>query len=122
MTMNAASMQRAGLQTFFKIAEAWQLSPVEQRRLLGDPPPTTFQRWQRVGGKLGRDTLERISYVLGIFRAINTLLPDNVQADGWLRRENAAPPFFGRSALSRMLAGNVSDLLVVREYLDAQCS
>ena len=31
---------------------------------------------------------------------------------------NSAPPFGGRSALDRMLAGNVSDLNLVRRYLD----
>ena len=122
MPMDEASMSGTGLRTFFRIAEVWQLSPVEQRRLLGDPPLTTFLRWRRGGGgKLPRDTLERISYVLGIFQAINILVPNHLQADGWLRRENDASPFFGHSALSRMLAGNVSDLFVVRKYLDAQC-
>lgn len=90
-------------------------------RLLGLSSPTTLKRWKagRVS-RIGRDTLERISYVLGIFKAINLLLPAPDQADAWMRTPNAAPIFAGRSALERMLAGNVSDLYVVRQYLDAQ--
>ena len=64
--------------------------------------------------------LERISYVLGIHKALEILFPDPVRADAWVRRPNDAPLFGGRSALERMLGGNVSDLYVVRQYLDAQ--
>jgi hypothetical protein len=43
-----------------------------------------------------------------------------VQADEWVHRPNEAAPFAGRTALDRMLGGHVSDLYVVRQYLDAQ--
>jgi len=58
--------------------------------------------------------------VLGIYKALRILLPDDMAADAWVRQPNAATPFGGRSALERMLGGQVSDLFVVREYLDAQ--
>ena len=64
--------------------------------------------------------IERISYLLGIFKALELLFPDPTRADAWIRRANDAAPFGGRSALDRMLSGNVSDLFVVRSYLDAQ--
>ena len=64
---------------------------------------------------LSRDTLERLSYLLGIYKALQILLPDPAAADAWVRRPNAAPLFAGRSALDRMLAGNVSDLSAVRQ-------
>jgi hypothetical protein len=64
--------------------------------------------------------LERISYVLGIYKALQILLPDATRADAWVRQPNTATPFGGRSALERMLGGNVGDLYAVREYLDAQ--
>ena len=40
--------------------------------------------------------------------------------DEWVRRPNSAPLFNGQSALQRMLGGQVADLYVVRQYLDAQ--
>lgn len=109
------------LRSFFRLAEHWQLRGAEQRKLLGDPPESTFYKWKRHGAvSLGRDTLERISYLLGIWKDLQILLPEPERADAWVRRPNDALPFNGASALDRMLSGNVADLYVVREYLDAQ--
>ena len=109
------------LRAFFRIAETWGLTAEQERVLLGSPGRSTYFRWkkQRVG-VLSRDTLERISYLLGIYKALHILFPDPAQADGWIRRANAAPLFGGASALDRMLAGQVGDLQLVRQYLDAQ--
>ena len=109
------------LRSFFRLAEYWKLRIADQRKLLGDPPESTFYKWKREGdGTLARDTLERISYLLGIWKSLQILFPDPQQADGWLARPNQAPLFGGQSALQRMLSGNVADLYVVRQYLDAQ--
>jgi hypothetical protein len=109
------------LRTFFNLAERWKLRVAEQRKLLGDPPESTFYKWKREReGALSRDTLERISYLLGIFKALAILFPQADRADAWLRKPNAAATFGGKSALERMLSGNVADLFVVRQYLDAQ--
>jgi hypothetical protein len=111
----------AGLRAFERIAELWKLSVDEQLRLLGDPPRSTYFAWRKHpdDAKLPRDTLERLSYLLGIYKALQILLPDAARADSWVRQPNSAPPFGGRSALQRMLAGNVADLHLVRSYLDA---
>lgn len=109
------------LRAYFAIARAWGLKNAEARRLLGDPPESTWYKWKKQqDGSPGRDVLERISYVLGIFKALQVLFPDPTRADAWLRKPNAALPFGGGSALDRMLSGNVADLFVVRSYLDAQ--
>ncbi len=110
----------AGLRAFARIAQAWGLSVDEQLCLLGQPPRSTFFAWRKQPDKatLPRDTLERLSNLLGIYKSLQILLPDNAAADAWVRQPNSAPPFGGRSALERMLAGNVSDLNLVRRYLD----
>lgn len=109
------------LRAFFAIAERWQLRIADQRRLLGEPPESTFYKWKRQReAQLGRDVIERISYVLGIYKSLQILFPDAERADAWIRRANSTPTFGGQSALERMLSGNVADLYVVREYLDAQ--
>ena len=109
------------LRTFFNLAKTWNLTEREQMRLLGLASRSTLHAWKsgRVT-KVSRDTMERISYLLGIFKAINILLPDAQRADEWVRLPNAAPLFGGRSALDRMTTGNIGDLYVVRQYLDAQ--
>ncbi len=109
------------LRTFFRIAGLWKLSVEEQMTLLGLTTRSTFFNWQKKPEvSLPRDTLERISYVLGIYKALQILLPSDQAADGWIRRPNANPLFGGRSALDRMLSGQVADLYTVRQYLDAQ--
>lgn len=117
----AADLGGPALRAFFRIAQAWDLKSAEARRLLGDPPESTFYKWKKQqDGAPSRDVVERISYVLGIFKALELLFPDPTRADAWIRKPNAALPFGGRSALERMLSGNVADLYVVRSYLDAQ--
>lgn len=114
-------MAGPALRAFFNIASAWNLNTAQQRTLLGNPPSSTFFKWKReLGGNLPRDVLERISYVLGIYKALQILIPDAQQADAWVSAPNSAPTFDGRSALERMLGGNVGDLYAVRQYLDAQ--
>ncbi|MDQ2777964.1 MAG: MbcA/ParS/Xre antitoxin family protein [Pseudomonadota bacterium] len=113
-------MGAAGLRAFTRIAEAWGLSIDEQLNLLGQPPRSTFFVWRKQPDKanLPRDTLERLSNLLGIYKSLQILLPDATAADAWVRQPNDAPPFGGQPALARMLAGNVSDLNLVRRYLD----
>ena len=112
---------QALLRTFFRIAEAWKLTPRESMTLLGLRSRSTYHVWKEGrAGALSRDTLERISYVLGIWKALQILLATDEAADAWIRKPNSAPPFGGRSALDRMMSGNVADLYEVRRYLDAQ--
>ena len=111
----------AGLRGFFRIAEQWQLSTDEQMKLL-NVPPSTFHGWKAKpeSARLHHDTLERISYILGIYKNLHILLGDKKSADSWIRNPNKAIPFDGYPAIERMTSGNVGDLFVVRRYLDAQ--
>ena len=116
-----ASLGGPGLRAFANIAEAWGLTVAEQLQLLGIASRSTFFKWRReTSPRLPRDTLERLSYLLGIYKSLQILLPDPKAADEWVRKPNSAGPFGGRSALERMLSGQVADLYVVREYLDAE--
>lgn len=117
-----ASAQTAGaaLRTFFRLADAWKLSVNEQITLLGVGRSALYQWKQGKVGPLDRHVLERLSYLFGIYAALQVLLPEQERADAWLRKPNAAPLFGGQPALQRMLGGQVADLYVVRQYLDAQ--
>ena len=116
-----ASAGGAGLRAFVRIAEAWGLTVAEQLKLLGIASRSTFFKWRREQDpRLPQDTLERLSYLLGIYKSLQILLPEPGAADSWVRKPNTAAPFGGRSALDRMLSGQVADLYVVRQYLDAQ--
>ena len=119
--LSSDDLGAAGLRAFVRIAAAWGLSVDEQLTLLGSPPRSTFFAWRKTPAKasLSRDTLERLSNILGIYKSLQILLPDADAADGWVRKPNTAPLFGGRPALDRMLAGNSSDLHAVRRYLDS---
>jgi hypothetical protein len=111
----------AAFHAFLRIAALWGLSVEQQLVLLGRPPRSTYYHWKGQDAlSLPADTLERISYLLGIYRALQILLPEPERADAWVRRPNDAPLFGGGSALDRMLGGHVADLFVVRQYLDAE--
>lgn len=111
----------AALQAFFNIACRWEISAAEQQILLGDPPTSTFYKLRASKkGRLSHDMLERISYIMGIYKALHILLPDEAAANSWVKKPNKAILFEGGSALDKMLQGNVADLFDVRRYLDAE--
>ena len=110
----------AALRTFFRLAEAWQLSVAEQTNLLGVARTTLYQWKQGKVAPLDRHQLERLSHLFGIYAALHILFPVAERADQWIHTPNSAPLLGGRPALDRMLGGQVSDLYVVRQYLDAQ--
>lgn len=103
---------------FFRLADAWQLSTEEARQLLGEPGRATFFQWKAGHlGRISKDVVRRISWLLGIWKALQILFPQAERADAWIRQPNRA--FGGQSALQRMLAGDVTDLAAVRAVLDA---
>ncbi|MEO8082063.1 MAG: antitoxin Xre-like helix-turn-helix domain-containing protein [Caldimonas sp.] len=118
--LGSAASAAAALRTFFRLAEAWQLSAAEQCAVLGVARATLYQWKQGKVGPLDRHHLERLSHLFAIYAALQILLPIAERANAWIRAANTAPLFGGRSALDRMLAGQVADLFVVRQYLDAQ--
>lgn len=111
----------AALRTFFNLANRWQLTSAEQMALLGISSSTMLQSWSAGDVQaLAPDTLERLSYVFGIFRVINTIFPERARADAWMRAANTAPLFGGGTALERMCRGTVADLETVYHYLNAE--
>lgn len=114
----------AALRTFFNIARVWKLDESEAMTLLGfdEKNRSTYFKWKKdpKNARLNRDKLERLSYIFGIYKDLQELLPEPEAADGWIHRPNDAPLFGGRAALERMLSGRVADLYVVRRYLDAE--
>ena len=110
----------AALNAFFGIAEKWGLSTEEQMALLGGLPRSTFFKWKKEGGLVPPDTEERLSYLLGIYKALHILFPDAALADAWIRKPNRAPLFGGQSALDLMLREGLVGMYKTRRYLDAQ--
>ncbi len=117
-----AKVSKSALRTFFNIMDTWNLNANESMILLGLGSRSTYFKWKKhpEAANLNRDKLERLSYIFGIYKALQILLPKPESADQWIKRPNSALPFQGKSALERMLTGKVADLYIVRQYLDGQ--
>jgi len=111
-------LNRVALKTFFNICKQWGIDNYkDQMILLGLSSESTFYKWKNnLNGKLSKDTLERISYIMGIYKALQILL--RYSAKNWVKTKN--PVFDNTTPLKIMLHGNVADLFIIRNYLDAE--
>jgi hypothetical protein len=103
---------------FFAIADRWGLSVPEQGELLGGMPRSTVYKLRTAAGTLRQDELTRISYVVGIYKALHILLPEDL-ADRWVKQPNDNPLFRGQAPLETMVRGGIPGLQQVRSLLDA---
>jgi uncharacterized protein (DUF2384 family) len=109
------AMQRAVINLFGR----WEIADSEAVTLLGGIEKRTYQRW-KFGefGRVGPEQATRLSNLLGIHTALRLLFRDAARAHGWIKRPSR--DFVGRTALEVMLGGQLTDLVRVRRYLDAQ--
>lgn len=119
---NRGELGRVAAKLFLGITDEWKLTEADKLVLAGHESRTTLNQWRKKikaneDIKLSRDTLERLSYVAGIYKALQLLFPNPEQWANWIRRPNR--DFGGNPALDHMLGGNVVDLADVRRYLDA---
>ncbi|MBL0121636.1 MAG: DUF2384 domain-containing protein [Betaproteobacteria bacterium] len=120
LDLKSPDVGRKGLAVFFRIAARWTLDVPTQMVLLGIRSRSTYYRWRKLKNRsLKPDTLVRLSYIFGIYKALQILLPKADLADGWMHKPNTAPLFKGKSALDYMRGGQVADLRAVRRYLDS---
>lgn len=91
----------------------------EQAAILLDMPVRSYRRWKAGGqGRLDRDKKARLSNLMGIHKALRLLFREAQRGYAWVRAGNDA--FAGKSALEVMLGGELTDLMRVRRYLDAE--
>ncbi len=108
------AMLRAVLNLFGK----WSITDDEAAVLL-DLPVRTYRRWKAgQPGRLNRDLKARLSNLLGIHKALRVIFAEPSRTYAWIKAQNAA--FGGRSALDVMLGGELTDLMRVRRYVDAE--
>ena len=108
------AMFRACLNLF----RLWKVSDTEASVLL-DLPPRTFARWKTGAiGRIGRDQKARLSNLMGIHKALRLIFREPERSHDWPRLPNRA--FDGHSALDIMLGGELTGLMRVRRYLDAE--
>jgi uncharacterized protein (DUF2384 family) len=114
--VEAAAMFRAALNLF----RLWDITDAEAAVLL-DLPARTFARWKAGEiGRIGRDGRARLSNLMGIHKALRLTFREPQRAYLWVKAPNKA--FGDRRALDVMLGGDLTDLMRVRRYLDAERS
>lgn len=103
----------------FALARAWGLTDQQVADLLGGQSLSTIRRWRKAApAEVGIDVLTRVSYLLGIHRALHVLL-DEANADAWMTRPNRGPHYAGRTPLDVVLDGGIIAMEQVRRQLDA---
>lgn len=91
----------------------------EGRRLMGDMPRSSYHKGLSTHNvRLSRDQKERISYLLGIYKALRILFTDSAQAMSWIDRPNNLAPFNGLTPREYMVEGSLVRLAEVRRFLD----
>jgi uncharacterized protein (DUF2384 family) len=106
------------LKGFFKIMGLWGVGAEDARVILGTPPERTYYAWRKgEARRVPLDSLRRVGYVAGIYKALQIVYSDPQLADSWVKRPNRH--FGGQTPLERMRAGDVVDLAAVRSYADA---
>ena len=116
---DSAKAGQVSLKFFFNLMEKWNCTLEQQMVLLGSIGRSTLYKYRQLPEvRLPRDTMERVSYLMGIHKSLRILFGDKPSTYEWVKKSNSEAPFNGNSALQLMLAGGVVDLADVRRYLD----
>ena len=120
---DAATRKRlspAALRAFFKMMKAWGIKDQEARELLGGISAASFYALKKETDRrvLDQDRLTRISYLVGIFKALNILYSRKL-ADAWVRLPNKNAMFGGGSPLGYMVRLGIPGMSQVRRLLDS---
>jgi hypothetical protein len=110
----------AALKAFFNIMTRWQIRDEDARALLGGVTNGPFYEMKKNPDRtIDVDRLTRISYLIGIFKALN-ILHSRAIADDWVRLANSNPIFAGATPLQYMIRGGLPAMQTVRRLLDAR--
>lgn len=113
-------LSRPAIEAFFTIMTKWRVRDEDARALLGGVTNGPFYEMKRDPDRvLDVDRLTRVSYLIGIFKALHILHGDAL-ADEWVQLANRHPVFAGRTPLAYMIQGGLPAMQTVRRLLDAR--
>ena len=108
--------------TFFNIMERWKVRDADARRLLGGISNGAYYALKkRPDRTLDEDRIRRISYLVGIFKALNLLYGEEL-ADRWMTLHNRNRIFRGATPVQYLIRGGLPAFATVRRLLDARRS
>lgn len=111
----------SALKAFFNIVDRWGVRDEDARQLLGGVTNGPYYEMKKnpKGRVLDADKLLRISYLIGIFKALNILHGQSL-ADQWVRLPNSNRIFVDSTPLAYMMKGGAPAMQTVRRLLDAR--
>ena len=114
-------LSKSSLIGFFKMMEIWNLRDEDARMLLGGISNGQFYEMKKdpKGKVLDVDRMYRVSYLIGIFKAIN-ILHGKELADEWVQLQNSNSMFGGKTPLQYMIDGGLPAMQTVRRLLDGR--
>ena len=113
-------LSRSALRGFFKLVERWKVRDEDARELLGGISSSAYYEWKRQPDRtLEVDRITRISYLIGIFKALHILYGEKL-ADEWVSLPNLNSIYAGNTPLTYMISGGVIAMLTTRKLLDAR--
>jgi len=105
---------------FFNIMARWGIRDADARRLLGGMSNGAYYALKMGRERvLDEDRLRRISYLVGIFKALN-ILHGEALADRWMQLPNKNRIFGGGTPHDYLIEGGLPAFATLRKLLDAR--
>ncbi|NMP16235.1 antitoxin Xre/MbcA/ParS toxin-binding domain-containing protein [Thalassotalea sp. Y01] len=112
-------VSKVAISTYMNIMQQWDVSDEDQLSLLGLNAVANVEKLkEELVSSMTSEMLDRISFVLKIYKYLQVLFPEREQSNSWINKGNDA--FDGKTALMVILSDNENGLLTVAKYLYSQ--
>ena len=112
-------LSQSAVDGLFAIAvDHWKLPLEKVGELLGGVSRSSLYKMKTAAGTLRQDELTRISYLVGIYKALHILLPEE-WANRWMTQPNENVLFGGQCPIDFVIRNGIPGLQQVRSLLDA---
>ena len=117
---NRDRLSSDAIRVFFNIAAHWRIRDIDARLLLGGVSNGVYYSLKKGQERpLNEDKLTRISYLIGIFKALNVIYSEEL-ADRWIKLPNKNRIFRGATPLEFLIQGGIPAFAILRKLLDAR--